>query len=169
MHVFSMWIVWFLLKWLWYAIQSYKDNVPIMSEEITMIIRSYKSKDRLCNVQMKKDCMSWYWCDYYYCAIRVAQLFVFCVVFFVCSFSFGHCVTSSSIYGFWLSLWHYLVFQSFESERTWWWLLQKSAVHTTFDMYVFIWNWKSKAKIYSIGRRTLVLLIIILFRNCIFQ
>ena len=26
-----------------------------MSEEITMIIRSYKSKDRLCNVQMKKD------------------------------------------------------------------------------------------------------------------
>ena len=42
--------------------------------------------------------------------VRVAQSFVFCVVFcrslFV-TFSFDHCVVShSSIYGFWLSLWY---------------------------------------------------------------
>ena len=32
----------------------------------------------------------------------------------------------------------YLVFQSFDFERTWWSLFQKSVVRTWFDIYVFI-------------------------------
>ena len=52
---------------------------------------------------------------------------------------------------FWLSclyLWFscsqrlvdYWTFQSFDFERTWWWLFQKPVVHTKFDIYVFIFR-----------------------------
>jgi uncharacterized membrane protein len=38
---------------------------------------------------------------------RSLVLCMFCISLFFCSFSFGHCVVcTSSIYGFWLSLWH---------------------------------------------------------------
>jgi hypothetical protein len=33
----------------------------------------------------------------------------------------------------------YLTFQSFDFDHTWWRILQKRAVCTTFDIYVFIW------------------------------
>jgi transposase len=32
----------------------------------------------------------------------------------------------------------YLSFQSFDFERSWWWLFQKHVVCTKFDIYVFI-------------------------------
>jgi hypothetical protein len=44
--------------------------------------------------------------------VRVTRSLVVCVVCFVdhclsfCTFSFGHCVVCSSIYGFWLALWY---------------------------------------------------------------
>ena len=43
--------------------------------------------------------------------VLVTRSLVLCVYFvdrclFFCSFSFGHCVVCSSIYGFWLPLWH---------------------------------------------------------------
>ena len=34
----------------------------------------------------------------------------------------------------------YLLFQSFDFERTWWWLFQKRVVHTKFDSHVFKQN-----------------------------
>jgi hypothetical protein len=33
---------------------------------------------------------------------------------------------------------NYLAFQSFDIDRTWWWLFQKRVVRTKFDIYVFI-------------------------------
>ena len=43
--------------------------------------------------------------------VRVTRSLVLCVCFVdlcfsLCTFSFGHCVVSSSIYGFWLPLWY---------------------------------------------------------------
>ena len=35
---------------------------------------------------------------------------------------------------------NYLVFQSFDYERTWWRLFQKHVVRTKFDIYFFIFN-----------------------------
>jgi hypothetical protein len=34
--------------------------------------------------------------------------------------------------------WNYLVFQSFDFERTWWWLFQKGVVRAKSIIYVFL-------------------------------
>jgi hypothetical protein len=37
--------------------------------------------------------------------VRVSQSLAFCVEFCICTFFFGHCIVSPSIYGVWLPLW----------------------------------------------------------------
>ena len=47
-----------------------------------------------------------------FCSVCVAQSLVFCIIFCIfCLFSFGRCIVcSSSIYGFWMSLWPFQTF-----------------------------------------------------------
>jgi hypothetical protein len=46
---------------------------------------------------------------------------------------------------------NYLAFQSFDFERTWWRLFQKSVVYSEFDIYVFIIWLKQNGDLFTLG------------------
>jgi hypothetical protein len=80
-----------------------------------------------------------------HCQYRLRFVFMFCLVLSVVPSS-----CTGDVSRFWLSclcpyLLHcsqislnYFTFKSFDFEPTWWWLFQKRAVRTKFDIYVFI-------------------------------
>jgi hypothetical protein len=103
-------------------------------------------------------------------SVRVTRSLVLYVCFVdrclsFCTFSFGHCVVCSSIYGFLLPLWYlqtlltgdlsrfwlsclgplvfllpnicFIISSGYES--TWWKIFQKRAVRTIFYIYVYIY------------------------------
>jgi hypothetical protein len=94
-------------------------------------------KDNMTNLKLLLK----FWCYFFFCTWKLNDIPVLlcnsslCTSYIFKNMTIRYVFISNNI------LANYFTFQSFDFERTWWWLFQIRGVHTKFDIYVFIIIW----------------------------